>query len=428
MNTARAALASMAGTAIEYYDFVIYGIAAALVFGRQFFPHTSSASATMAGLATYAVAFFARPIGGVLFGYLGDRIGRKSNLVITVTIIGAGTFLIGVLPTYPAIGFVAPIMLVVLRFLHGIALGGEWGGATLMAVEHAPGHRKGFFGAFVPLGSAVGSVLASAVFWVISLGGHGIGESNIWRIPFLLSALLTAVALYIRLAVPESPEFTKAARAKDISENPVRELLTRHRIPFALCIGALLVGYGGFQIVSIYLVLVYSATVGFPASTALAAGIVLNIASILTLPLYGWLGDRFGAARMSMIGCGYAIVTAFPMFAMVASRSTVLFLLAVPVCYAGANIAFALSSVLVARQFPARVRNTAVACCSTLAMLLGGALAPLLATRLVAAAHGGYWPVPIFLIVESAISLGCVAALARRSRVRTRDPEPVAIR
>jgi MFS family permease len=416
----RAASAALAGTAIEYYDFVIYGTAATLVFGRLFFPSASGSASMLAALATYAVAFFARPLGGVVFGRLGDRLGRRSNLIVTVSLMGTATVLIGCLPTYREIGPAAPVLLVALRFAQGLALGGEWGGAVLMAVEHAPRERAGFFGTFAQLGSPIGALLASGVFWVVAGTVPDLAGSGVWRIPFLIAAVPTCLALLARLRVTEPPEFERAkqqagGRAAAMS-SPLRELARNHRGRLALTAGALLLGFGGFQIVTVYMLLVFAPSVGVPASTSLAAGVVLNCASVLTFPLYGKLGDRFGTARLSVLGCAYTAVLALPMFAMVASGSPLLVVVAVPICYAGSNLVFALNSGLVARLFPVSVRSTAISLASTCAALVGGALAPIVCTALRRAAGGAYWPVAGFLILQALVSLGCIAAIDRSDR------------
>jgi MFS family permease len=280
-----------------------------------------------------------------------------------------------------------------------------------MTFEHAPETRRGFFGTFVQLGSPAGSLLASVAFYLLSISHNSL--DGVWRIPFLLSGLLTGCALVIRLRVPESPEFARMKRAGGTVSHPVRLVCTRFRRNLLLSTGALLLGFGGFQIVSIFLILVYAPSVGVSRSTALLAGMILNAVSIATFPLYGWLGDRFGLERMSIIGSAYTIVMAVPMFAMVATGRSALVLLAVPICYAGSNIVFALNSSLVARQFPAEVRTTGVSLSSTVAALVGGALAPLISAELQRLAGGGYWPIAMFLMAQAAISLVCITFLTR---------------
>ncbi|MFD7730565.1 MFS transporter [Kitasatospora phosalacinea] len=409
----RAALAATAGTAVEYYDFVIFGTAAALAFGHEFFPTRDPASGTLAALASYAVAFLARPLGGLLFGPFGDRFGRRSSLVATVTVMGTATFLIGLLPTYATIGVAAPVLLVLLRFLQGLALGGEWGGATLMAVEHAPAGRRGFYGTFVQLGSAIGPLLASGAFLSVKALGGDPAHSAAWRIPFLLSAVLTAVGLYLRLSVTESPEFTAAARTGTPTTRPVREVFARYRGTLALAAGAMVLGTGGYQLVAVFLVLVYMPSVGVSVTVVLLAGVVLSAATAATLGLYGRLGDRIGLERASMIGCVYSAVAAFPMFMMADTGNTALVLLAVPVCFAGANLTFGLNSALLASHFDAGLRNTAVSLASAGAALFGGALVPLLSTWLRTLAHGAYWPAALLLVAQALVSLAAVIALRR---------------
>ncbi|KNA92827.1 MFS transporter [Gordonia sp. w5E2] len=411
----RAAIGAFAGTTIEYYDFVIYGTAAAAVFGSVFFPEGNDLAATAAALATFAVAFVARPIGGMIFGALGDRAGRKTTLVATVSIMGVSTFLIGCLPGYAVIGATAPVLLVVLRFLQGIALGGEWGSATLMAVEHAPAHRRGLYGTFVQLGSPAGSMIASLLFFALSATNAGLQE--LWRIPFLFAGVLTVVALVIRLRVGETPEFTKVRDAGEVSKQPLVAIFREGRVrEVGLATGALLLGFGGFQITSVFLVLVYARQVGFSQPQTLLASVILSAASVCTFSLYGKLGDRFGILSISIVGCLYTIVMAFPMFAMVHSGNLALYLLAVPICYAGANAVFALNSSLAASRFPREIRATGISVSSTLAALLGGAFAPLISTQLLRATGGSYWPIVLFLIAQATISLACMTVMLMQAR------------
>src|SRR5476649_953488 len=221
------AFAGTFGTIIEWYDFLIYGTAAALVFNKLFFPTVDPLTGTLASLATYAVGFVARPVGGALFGYFGDRIGRKSMLLLTMMIMGLGTFLVGLLPTYNQVGILAPILLIILRFIQGLALGGEWGGASLMVLEHAPAGKRGFYGSLVQVGFSLGLVTSSGVFALVSMMHEATFLAWGWRVPFLVSIALVAVGAFVRARIPETPVFEEMKASKNISPNPFLETLTK---------------------------------------------------------------------------------------------------------------------------------------------------------------------------------------------------------
>ncbi|MGV2386693.1 MAG UNVERIFIED_CONTAM: MFS transporter, partial [Thermobifida fusca] len=249
----RAAIASFVGTTIEWFDFYIYATAASLIFATAFFPEdTDPLVGLMASFATFAVGFFARPLGGIIFGHYGDRVGRKSALVTTLVMMGTATFLVGLLPTYKQIGFVAPLLLVVLRFVQGIAVGGEWGGAVLISVEHAPENKKTFYGSFAQLGNPAGALLATGSFSLIAAVGNDFLYSWGWRLPFLASIVLVAVGLMIRLKVEESPVFT-AVQEKAPKELPLRAALQGSWKPLLLGIGVLPVAVGGYYVVTTFL-------------------------------------------------------------------------------------------------------------------------------------------------------------------------------
>src|SRR5229473_6898204 len=236
-NMGAIAFAGTLGTIIEWYDFLIYGTAAALVFNKLFFPTVSPLTGTLAALATYAVGFVARPVGGALFGYFGDRIGRKSMLMLTMFVMGLGTFLIGLLPTYGQIGLWAPILLVVLRFFQGLGLGGEWGGASLMVLEHAPAHRRGFYGSLVQVGFPLGLVTSSGIFAIVTKMPEADFLSWGWRIPFLISIVLVGLGAFIRARIPETPVFEAIKARKDISPNPFAEAVLGNPRSFLVALG-----------------------------------------------------------------------------------------------------------------------------------------------------------------------------------------------
>jgi MFS transporter, MHS family, shikimate and dehydroshikimate transport protein len=233
----RVVVSSVIGTAVEWYDFLIYGTAAALVFNKLFFPLSDPALGTIAAFGTYAVGFLARPLGAALFGHFGDRVGRKAMLAMTIVIMGLGTFLIGLLPTYDRIGIAAPVLLVLLRLLQGIGLGGEWGGAVLMVVENSPARNRGVLGSMVQIGWPIGNLAAIGMFAALSRVPESDFLAWAWRIPFLISIILVGVGLYIRLQLEETPVFRDIEARKDVAKVPLVEILTRHRRPFFTAIG-----------------------------------------------------------------------------------------------------------------------------------------------------------------------------------------------
>lgn len=248
-SSRKAGLASLVGTTIEWYDFQIYGLSAAVVFSTVFFPEVSTLAGTLASFAVFALGFLARPLGGIIFGHFGDRAGRKQILLITLLLMGISTFAVGVIPSYETIGAWAPILLVAMRLLGGIALGGEWGGAVLLSVEHAPPGKRGFYGALPQVGSPAGFLLATTVFAIVTAATGDAFETWGWRIPFLLSGVLVAVGLFIRLAVPETPVFAEIReKVQHTASAPLIEVLRNHPKTVMLGIGAFAVSSGGYYV------------------------------------------------------------------------------------------------------------------------------------------------------------------------------------
>ena len=296
------AFASFIGTAIEWYDFFLYGTAAALVFPKLFFPKFSPLAATLASFATFGVGFFARPVGDVIFGHFGDRVGRKSMLVITLLVMGGATFAIGLLPSFEFVGILAPILLVVLRFLQGFAVGGEWGGATLMTVEHAPEARRNFYASWPQLGPGTALILSSAVFAVFSSLPDEQFFSWGWRVPFLLSIVLIGVGLFIRLRVVESPAFIQVKEHGSESRVPLLEVLRHYPIAVTLAIGVVLVNTGGFYLVTTFAIS-YLTTLGVPRSVPLLGTLLAGIVNIPAILISARIADRAGK-RPVAIGSG----------------------------------------------------------------------------------------------------------------------------
>src|SRR5271156_1886545 len=308
------AFAGTIGTIIEWYDFLIYGTAAALVFNSQFFPNVDPRIGTLAALGAYAVGFFARPIGGAIFGHFGDRLGRKSMLMLTMIFMGLSTALIGVLPTYGQIGLAAPVLLVLLRVVQGIALGGEWGGASLMVLEHAPANRRGLFGSFVQVGFPIGLVSASAMFSLVSMLPDADFKSWGWRIPFILSVVLVGVGLFVRARLPETPVFEAIKARGQIVRTPLIEMVQKDSRSFLVATGLKLSEVSWVYMLTIFVVVYATTKLGLPKSLMLNAIVLAALLELITIPFFGHLADLYGRRPLYFAGVVFTILFAFPLF------------------------------------------------------------------------------------------------------------------
>ncbi len=383
------ALASLVGTAIEWYDFYLYGTAAALIFNRLYFPTFDPLTGTLAAFGTYAAGFVARPIGGIIVGHYGDRVGRKSMLVLTLVIMGLATFGIGLLPTYAQIGAWAPVGLVTLRLAQGFGVGGEWGGAVLMAVEHAPAGSRGFYGSWPQMGVPAGLLMSSFVFVLLSRLPEDQFLSWGWRLPFLLSILLVGVGLVIRLRILETPAFLKVKETGAEARLPIVELLRTHRREVLLAIGARLVENGAFYIYSVFLLVYGTQKVGLDRETLLT-GILLGAACLLpAVPVCGWLSDRLGRRPVYLFGACFTALWAYPLFRLVDTGSTPLVWLAVVVALVfGHAPMYGPQAAFFAELFGSRVRYSGASLGSQLASVLAGGLSPFIATALLPFGRG----------------------------------------
>ncbi|WP_328352377.1 MHS family MFS transporter [Streptomyces sp. NBC_00445] len=401
----RVALSGLLGTAVEFYDFLVYGTVAALVFGDLFFPKADPAVGTIAAFGTFAAGYVARPLGGIVFGHFGDRIGRKSMMLLTMALMGCGSFLIGVLPTYDAIGVWAPVLLVTLRVVQGIAIGGEWGGATLMVVEHAErtqSGRRGMWSSFTMLGAPLGSVLSAGMVTLVS----GLPDDQFrawgWRVPFLLSIVLLAVGLFVRLKVAESPLFAQVKR-EPRAKPPVVEVLRRPK-PVLMACG---VGIGAFTAQSLLtgFMISYAVDIGYSRSQVLTAVTIASCVALLVLPAASALSDRVGRRPVVLAGAVASAALAFPVLALVNSGSPGLLILALALGHGVAqSTMYGPLGALLTEMFGTRVRYTGASLGYQAATLVGAGFSPLIASSLLASYGGGSTPVSLLLCGGAAVT------------------------
>ncbi len=406
-NLRRVVAASFIGTTIEWYDFFLYGTAAALVFGELFFPGSSPLIGTLSAFGTFAVGFAARPLGGVVFGHFGDRIGRKTMLVLSLMIMGVATFLIGCLPTHASIGVLAPILLVLLRFAQGIGVGGEWGGAVLMAVEHAPKGKRGLFGAFPQMGVPAGLLLSTLMFLLVQ---NATTEDQFmawgWRIPFLVSIVLVAVGLFVRLAVLESPAFKEVKESKTEADVPLVELAKAHKRDVLTAMGMRIGENGCFYIFTVFVLAYGEDTLNLSKNTMLTGVIIAASIGLFTVPLYGALSDRFGRRKVYMTGALFSLAFAFPFFALLDTKEPVLIWLAIVLAInVGHDLMYGPQAAYFSELFATRMRYTGASIGYQLAAVFGGGFAPLIAVALLAAGGSEPYLVALYMMVMALITV-----------------------
>jgi MHS family shikimate/dehydroshikimate transporter-like MFS transporter len=399
--------ASVLGTVVEWYDFLIYGVAAALVFNKLFFPSFAPATGTLAAFGTYAVGFAARPLGGIVFGHFGDRIGRKTMLMLTMMIMGGGTFLIGCLPSFGQIGIWAPVLLIVLRFVQGFGLGGEWGGAVLMVVEHAPAGRRGLYGSLVQIGFPIGVAASTGIFIPLSSLPGDAFLSWGWRVPFLLSVVLVALGLFVRMRLAETPAFEQMRRMEEPSQRPVLEVFSRVPRVVLVAIGMKISEVAWVYVLTVFSIVYATTRLGLPRTLILDGIIVGALLELITLPLAGALSDRFGRKPIYLAGVGLSIASAFPVFWLLDTRDPVMVVaglaLVMNVTHA---IGFGIGASWMPELFGTRVRYTGASLGCQVSAALSGGFAPIIATALLGWA-GATWPVSLYLV-----ALGVVAGVA----------------
>jgi MHS family shikimate/dehydroshikimate transporter-like MFS transporter len=407
----RIVVSSAIGTAVEWYDFLIYGTASALVFNKLFFPLSDPALGTIAAFGTYGVGFLARPLGAAIFGHFGDRVGRKAMLAMTIIIMGLGTFLIGLLPTYDQIGIAAPVLLVLLRLLQGIGLGGEWGGAVLMVVENAPARNRGLLGSMVQIGYPIGQLAAIGMFAMLSQVSEPDFLAWAWRIPFLISIVLVGVGLYIRMQLEETPVFREIEAKKAVARLPLVEVLTRHRRSFFTAVGLKLSEISYVSIATVFAISYVTGKLSMPRNMILNAIFLAAAIGLVAIPVFGWLSDRIGRKTMFYASSVFAMAFAFPMFWLLDTKDPLTITLTIVAAIIfGQMVGFGVGAPWYSELFAARLRYSGASLGFQIGAAISGGLTPFAAATFMAWTGGATWPISVYLIVLAVITF--VATMA----------------
>jgi metabolite-proton symporter len=413
-----AVVASTIGTTIEWYDFFLYGTAATVVFPQLFFPKQDPFWGRILAFGTFTAGFAARPLGGVVFGYLGDRAGRKSTLVATLLLMGISTLLIGFMPTYHRIGVAAPLLLTLLRILQGIGVGGEWGGSVLLALEYGHRGKRGFYASWPQAGVPLGLLAANSVMFLVK---GSLTEQDFlawgWRVPFYLSGLLIALGLLIRVRILETPLFAQLQESKQVARSPITETLRHHWRQVLLAAGGRLSENACFYLFSLYVIAYGQDVLGLAYGELLLAVCVAAAVEFFTIPLFGMLSDYWSRKGTYFLGSLLLIAFVFPYYALLHTRNTAAVLIAVVVSLAGPHaLLYAVQGSLIPELFGTRLRYTGASIGYQLAAPFAGGLAPIIAASLVQEFPGHFWPLAAYVIAITMISLASVYVLAETSR------------
>jgi metabolite-proton symporter len=419
-------VASLIGTSLEWYDFFLYSTAAAIVFNRLFFPNYSPVTGTLLAFTTAAVGFVARPLGGILFGHLGDRRGRKQVLVITLLTMGVATVLIGALPTYASIGVAAPVLLALLRFIQGLALGGEWGGAVLMTLEHGAAGRRGFNASWAQVGVPMGNLLAAGALGVL---GAVMSEDAFlswgWRLPFFFSGLLVLAGLWIRLTVAESPLFAEVERAGTKAKMPLIEVLRRHPRELLVAMAARIGTDVAFYTFTVYSLVFITGTVGLDRSVGLTAVLVGSAFQLVLIPFFGALSDRLGRRPVYAAGAVAAGAWSFAFFPLLSTGRTAVIVFAVVVALITHAAMYGPQAAFIAELFSTELRYSGASMGYQFAGVLGGGIAPIVAISLVNA-FGTAYAVSVYVLAMVLLTLAALAVAPETSERSLRQDSQVA--
>ncbi|MDI2099176.1 MFS transporter [Klugiella sp. YN-L-19] len=418
----RIANAAFVGTALEWYDYYLFGTAAAIVFNRLFFSDLDPTAAVLASLATFGVGFAARPIGAFFFGVLGDRIGRRPTLIITIILIGTATGLIGLLPTFADVGLLAPVFLVILRLLQGLAVGGEWGGATTIAIEHAPVKQRARYAALVQVGSPVGTLLSSGAFALVLLFPSETFDAWAWRLPFLAAFPMLIVALWIRVKVEESPIFEELLREDQRAKVPALQVFTKAGGRLVVAIMAAFLGVGGFYVMNTFVVSYVTNNLGGDRQVVVNATLIAAVAQIVVILIFGRLAEKIGPGRVTFWGGIATAAAAWPLFLLIDTNQAWAITLAVAGGIALLTITYAVTGALLTELFPPQLRYSGVSLGYNIAGALSGFL-PFIATWMISATGTtASWPAVVILALVALITAfgGLIG-----ERLRVQDKEIV---
>ncbi|MED4697290.1 MFS transporter [Peribacillus frigoritolerans] len=400
----RVAGASFVGALMEWYDFFLYGTASAIVLNKLFFPDLDPTVGTIAAFASFAIGFLARPLGGLVFGHFGDKVGRKSILVITLLLMGGSTFAIGLLPTYDSIGVWAPILLVALRLFQGFALGGEYGGASLLMIEHAPRKQRGFWGALLQSATPLGLLLASGTFTLVTLLPEAQFLAWGWRIPFIISIILLGVGTFIRFSVKETPAFQELKETGKEVKLPIVELFRAYPKSILIAFGARIGETVSFNLFNVFVISYVNTQLGLSSNVALTGVFVASAVAVVVSPLFGALSDRIGRKPVYLFGTSFLVLFAFPFFSLVNSGVAVIIYLAITLGYVlGTTALFSIQSVFFTEMFGTHVRYSGLSFVYQVSGIIGG-FTPLIASSLLLW-EGGALYISLFLVGASLISL-----------------------
>ena len=407
--------ASFVGTALESYDFYVFSTAAALILNRIFFPDVDPVIGVLLSFLSLGIGFIARPVGAVLFGHIGDRIGRKKSLIWTIVLMGTATGVIGLLPDYNAIGLWAPALLVILRLLQGLAVGGEWGGAILIATEHAEPRKRALYAAIPQIGSPVGTIMVTGVFLFLTQVSAETMEAGLWRVPFLLAFPFMAIALYLRFAIEETPVFKDVADHQAVPRVPILEVLSTQRLYILVAASASLLGIGSYFLMTTYTQSYGTNQLGLSDATVLYAALVGSVLQLATIPAFGWLATKIGSARMVAAGAAATLLISFPLYWIISTADQTTYIIAILLGGIAPTAAWAALGGLMADLFPARTGFTALSLAYSFAGILAG-FTPAITGKFGQMTDSAWWHPGVVLALMSIVTIIGALTAGRMTR------------